>query len=228
MKKRNRRTGRNTGVIAAAAVTAVLLAVLIFSCSGKDKQNADDDVTDIEAADEKDRNTDREQRLLAETVTVTEEPEGSSDLYGIMYSRILDIDSESGPGSRYTLQDKSDPENAWSVTASDVAFIEAEMKLGAEIAVLYHGDIINDFDNVEIIAMIPDGDYDLKKTEGITVSNLMDSFTVNKNGQTVTFEKDNCHIEPEAMDNDHGDRIIIYYAAGGANGNWPLRVFKAK
>lgn len=153
---------------------------------------------------------------------------GASPYYGVMYVSVLDVSGNSGDSDAvYSFKDKKDPENAWSVTGLEIGDIEADMTPGADVAVLFHGDVIRDADNIEFIAVLPDGEYTLKQAEGTTLSNTMSSFVIEtSDGGSLSFLKDNCSIENDAMQSDSGDRIRVYYADGGALGNFPLSVFK--
>lgn len=154
--------------------------------------------------------------------------DGISPYYGVMYVSVLDVNGNLGDSDTvYSFKDKNDPENAWSVTGLEIGDIEADMTPGADVAVLFHGDVIRDADNIEFIAVLPDGSYTLKQAEGTTLSNTMSSFVIEtSDGGSLSFLKDNCSIENDAMKSDSGDRIRVYYADGGALGNFPLSVFK--
>lgn len=168
--------------------------------------------------------------VYEESITADEAALGNgvSPYYGIMYVSVLDVSGNPGDSDTvYSFKDKNDPENAWSVTGLEIGDIEADMTSGADVAVLFHGDVIRDADNIEFIAVLPDGDYTLKQAEGTTLSNTMSSFVIEtSDGGNISFLKDNCSIENDAMKSDSGDRIRVYYADGGALGNFPLSVFK--
>lgn len=162
-----------------------------------------------------------------ESIAVTDDDtiESVSPYYGIMHVNILDINGSLGDSSTvYSFKDKNDPENAWSVTGLEIGDIEAEMAVGADAVILFHGDVIKDGEGMEFIAVLPEGNYVLRQAEGITLSNTMSSFVVNAAGGELTFLKDNCMIDEGVMNNDSGDRVRVYYADGGELGNYPLRV----
>lgn len=162
-----------------------------------------------------------------ESIAVSNVNEAASPYYGIMYASVMDINGSQGDSSTvYSFRDKSDPENVWSVTELEIGAIEAEISEGADVALLFHGDVIRDSENIEFIAVLPDGSYTLKRTEGITLSNTMSTFTlITGSGEDITFIKDNCRIEDGAMSTDSGDSVVVYYADGGELGNYPLRIY---
>ncbi len=153
--------------------------------------------------------------------------EEASPYYGVMYVSVLDVNGNPGDsGTVYSFKDKNDPENAWSVTGLEIGAIEAELVPGADVAILFHGDVIRDGENLEFIAVLPDGNYKLRKTVGTTISNTMSTFVVQTaEGSTVSFLKDNCRIEDGAMNRDSGDLVIVYYADGGELGKFPMRIY---
>ena len=54
----------------------------------------------------------------------------------------------------------------------------------------------------------------------------MSTFTVlTDGGEEITFLKDNCMVDENALSSDSGDHVIVYYADGGELGNFPARVF---
>ncbi len=153
--------------------------------------------------------------------------EDASPYYGVMYVSVLDVNGNPGEsGTVYSFKDKNDPENAWSVTGLEIGVIEAELVPGADVAILFHGDVIRDAENLEFIAVLPNGNYQLRKAAGTTVSNTMSSFVVETaDGTRINFTKDNCRIEEGSMNRDSGDSVVVYYADGGELGKFPMRVY---
>ena len=165
-----------------------------------------------------------------ESIAVAEQSSvgDESPYYGIMYASVLDINGNQGDSNTvYTFKDKKDPENAWSVTGLEIADIEADLVTGNDVVILFHGDIVNDAEELEFIAVLPDGDYSLKQAEGTTLSNTMSVFELETaDNNTIEFIKDNCKMDEDAMNSDSGDKIKVYYADGGELGNFPLRIVK--
>ena len=95
------------------------------------------------------------------------------------------------------------------------------------MVILFHGDIVKDAEELEFIAVLPDGNYSLKQAEGTTLSNTMSVFALETtDNNTIEFIKDNCKMDEDAMKSDSGDKIKVYYADGGELGNFPLRIVK--
>ncbi len=165
-----------------------------------------------------------------ESIAVTEQSSvgDESPYYGIMYASVLDINGNQGDSNTvYTFKDKKDPENAWSVTGLEIADIEADLVTGNDVVILFHGDIVKDAEELEFIAVLPDGNYSLKQAEGTTLSNTMSVFALETaDNNTIEFIKDNCKMDEDAMKSDSGDKIKVYYADGGELGNFPLRIVK--
>ena len=129
----------------------------------------------------------------------------------------------------YSFKDKNDPDNAWSVTGLEIGYIEAELAAGTDVVILFHGDMVRNTEDVEFIAVLPDGGYTLKRIFGVTTANMMSSFTVQTgDGTQIQLIKDNCRIDNGAMTRDSGDPVIVYYADGGELGCYPLRVYEGK
>lgn len=205
-----------------AMLCGLLLAVLLSGCRGAGSANAEE--TSPEAGMPE---TEISSEQYEESIAVSNVNEAASPYYGIMYASVMDINGSQGDSSTvYSFRDKSDPENVWSVTELEIGAIEAEISEGADVALLFHGDVIRDSENIEFIAVLPDGSYTLKRTEGITLSNTMSTFTlITGSGEDITFIKDNCRIEDGAMSTDSGDSVVVYYADGGELGNYPLRIY---
>ena len=164
------------------------------------------------------------------TVAAKYPGEEGSPYYGIMYATVLDINGSGMDSSTvYSFKDKNDPDNAWSVTGLEIGDIEAELSAGTDVVILFHGDMVGDTENVEFLAVLPDGQYALKRVSGVTTSNMMSSFTVQAgDGTQIQMIKDNCRIDNGAMTRDSGDPVVVYYADGGELGCYPLRVYEGK
>lgn len=153
--------------------------------------------------------------------------EAGSPYFGVMHARVLGAQTDEQEGTTtYTLQDLSDPDNAWSISDTDIGSIDADLTKGNTVAVFFHGDIVSDSENVHFIAIAPDGNYEIKRIEGVTTSNVMSTFRLQEaNGSEISFLKDNCEMEEGAMQNDSGDHIVVYYAAGDGDMNYPLKIY---
>lgn len=204
---------------AALILTAVILTLSLASCGGKNDKS--------ETTPEETEET-REQ--YPETVAYVSDDEEVSGLFGVMHAHVLNVqDGEKDGLFVYTLRDKSDPENAWSLNSQDIGTVVAEVGRGKEVAVLFSGDMIEDTDNVEFIAILDDRNYKIKSVEGITVANMMSSFTLRaKDGREYTFLKDNCRVDRDALSTEGNGRVIVYYADCGDQELYPLRVYKVK
>ena len=168
-----------------------------------------------------------ESETYAETAAVRGVNEDGSRYFGIMHAVILDVQTDRSGDRTYSLKDKSDPEEAWSVTEAELAYMEAEPAPDAEVALLFHGDIIGDSENVRFLAMLPEGSYTVRSATGVTESNMMSSFSMRTGkGELLSFVKDNCRMEEGAMTETDGDRITVYYAEGASN--YPFKVYKAE
>ncbi len=212
------------------AILLLLCAVLASGC-GKLHRPADEKEstageTSVEE-DEESAETENYGGSYPGTVAVRDVTEDGSPYFGIMYATVLDINGSANDSSTvYSFKDKNDPDNAWSVTGLEVGDIETELSTGMDVAILFHGDMIRDSENVEFLVVLPDGDYQIRRCEGTTVSNMMSTFTIQtSNGGELQFIKDNCRVDSGAMQKDSGDRVVVYYADGGA-GLFPLRVYK--
>ncbi len=168
-----------------------------------------------------------EESIAAEKAELAE---GESPYFGIMHASIIDINGSVGESSTvYSFKDKIDPENIWSVTGLEIGDIETEIAVGNDVAVLFNGDIVRDAENLQFLVLLPEGDYELKKTAGITTSSTMSGFSIEtSDGRTVEFFKDNCRIDDDTLNTDSGDEVKVYYADGSELGNYPLRVFSLK
>ncbi len=164
------------------------------------------------------------------TVEATDSTGSVSGNFGIMHATVLGIQPDETEGiDIYNLQDKNDTENMWSIPADQIGSIDADMSVGSEVAVAFKGDMINDYENVEFIAVIPAGNYMISSVEGTTLVNVMSTFSIKADdGTEMTFLKDNCEIEEDAMTGDSGERVCVYYAGSSDGINYPLAVYKGE
>ena len=208
------------------AVSGMILAALLLSACSRGVSGTEE----TETQEETTAAYETPMGSYEESIAVSGVNEKESPYYGVMYVSVLDVNGSSGDSKTvYSFKDKSDPENAWSVTGLEIGVIEAEIVPGADVAILFHGDVMRDGENLEFIAVLPDGDYEIKKAVGTTVSNTMSSFVLDTgNGTQISFFKDNCKIEDDAMNRDSGDRVTVYYADGGELGKYPLRIYKTE
>ena len=143
----------------------------------------------------------------------------------------MEINGNAGESSTmYTFRDKADPDNVWSFTGLEIGDMEVTPEEGQNVVILFNGDIINDSENVEFMVILPDGEYKLKRTEGKTSDNMMSTFSIDtSDGEKLQFLKDNCKADEDAMKNESGESVIVYYAenADGTE-NYPLRIYKGR
>lgn len=165
-----------------------------------------------------------EESIAAEKAEIAE---GESPYFGIMHASIIDINGSIGESSTvYSFKDKIDPENIWSVTGLEIGDIETDMAVGNDVVVLFNGDIVKDAENLQFLVLLPEGQYVLKKAEGVTTSSTMSVFSIRtSDGGVLDFLKDNCRMDENTLNADSGDKVRVYYADGGELGNYPLRVF---
>lgn len=163
------------------------------------------------------------------TIEAAAEDEENASYFGVMYATVIDIQTEEDGTTIYSLQDENDPENAWALSSMNIGDIIADMEKGGKVSFLFGGDIIHDSENVEFIAAVPYGTYQLGTATGTTENNVMSTFSIRTDdGQEMIFLKDNCKIEEGAMVENAGDRVRVYYAFSEAEQiYYPLRVFAA-
>lgn len=162
---------------------------------------------------------------------LAEDPGGeNNETFGIMHACILDVQNDSGGNHTLTVRDDFDPENAWTVDTALVKDVSLTPEKGMRAAILFRGDIIGDPDSVEMIAVWPDGDYQLKSADGTTIANTINDFDIKADAGAgyarLTFVKNNCLMDKDAMEGVTGDRIRVVYADGGSDVKYPLRIFR--
>lgn len=161
--------------------------------------------------------------------TVTAQPEGQeeTDYFGVMHAKVLDVQEGEKDGLFvYMLRDDEDPDNAWCLNSQDIGTVVCEMSAGKKVTALFSGDMIGDPDGVSFIALLDDAGYTIKKVEGTTISNMMNSFIIRTTkGVEMTFVKDNCKVDRDALSTDGNGKIIVYYADCGNVDLYPVRVY---
>ena len=103
-------------------------ALLLTGCFGRSSSEEEAEGEEItETADPEEQ--EEMEGEYAGTVAAREAAADESPYYGIMYATILDINGSGNDSSTvYSFKDKSDPDNAWSVTGLEVGDIETELK----------------------------------------------------------------------------------------------------
>lgn len=199
--------------------SCLLLSLSVFSGCGRHKKEEPEETETVA------RNLSSEYPGLCEVKNGDGEV---VDIFGIMHALILDVQ----PGEKsglfvYTLRDRFDPENAWSIESKYVGDIFADMEKGNEVSVLFSGNIVDDPDSVNFIAMVDDEEYKIKKAEGTIINNMMNSFTMlSSTGVELVFRKDNCTVDRDALSTSSKDRITVYYADFGSPELYPFRVYR--
>lgn len=162
-----------------------------------------------------------------ETMAMEETPKTGSPFLGIMHAVITGVVTESDGVTVYSFQDKLDKENVWAIPGVELGDVLVDPISGTETAILFQGDVINDSENVDFIVMLPEGEYDIKRAEGVTTQNAMSTFSLRTlSGEELVFLKDNCVIEDGALDEDSGDNVIVYYAQSREDGAcYPFRIY---
>ena len=165
-----------------------------------------------------------------ETVAADGINEDGSGFFGIMHAVLSGVVQEKDGMTVYTFQDKLDPDNSWAIPGIELGDVLVDPEKGTETAILFQGDIINDADSVDFIAMLPEGEYEIKRAEGVTMHNSMSTFSLrDASGAEIVFLKDNCNVEEGSLENDSGDSIIVYYAESSADGScYPFRIYAGK
>lgn len=165
-----------------------------------------------------------------ETVAADGINEDGSGFFGIMHAVLSGVVQEKDGMTVYTFQDKLDPDNSWAIPGVELGDVLVDPEKGTETAILFQGDIINDADSVDFIAMLPEGEYEIKRAEGVTMHNSMSTFSLrDASGAEIILLKDNCNVEEGSLENDSGDSIIVYYAESSADGScYPFRIYAGK
>ena len=158
---------------------------------------------------------------------------GSSDreVFGIMHGCILDVQTDEGSKNPVlTFRDDEDPENAWTVDTAFVKDVTLTPEKGERAALFFYGDIGMDPDSVEMIAVWPDGKYEIRVVDGVTAENTVDDFKVLEpgkgSGQGLRFVKNNCLADKDAMESPEGDSVRVVYVDSGAAEKYPLRIYR--
>ena len=170
---------------------------------------------------------------VSETYPETTAAEGVNEefspYFGIMHAVLSSVVQEEGGVTVYTFQDKLDRENSWSIPGTELGDVLVDTTPGTETAILFHGDVVNDSENVDFIVMLPEGEYEIKRAEGISISNAMSTFTIRTDqSEEISFIKDNCVIQEGSLEGDNGDNIVVYYARSIEDGVcYPFKVYAA-
>lgn len=203
---------------AASILTMVLLVLSLAACTGGQKEKQAETAVMSQEDGE----------AYPGTVAYQNGEQEIDDKFGIMHATVLDVQNGEKDGLFiYTIRDREDPDNAWCLNSQDVGSIVCDVTGGREVAVLFSGDIVNDPDHLEFIAILDDAPLTIRQAEGTTVSNMMNSFTIRTTkGVEMSFIKDNCKVDRDALSTEPGSRILIYYTEGGTTDHYPLRVYK--
>ena len=203
----------------AKAALLFAVALLLFSLSACGKKDREEETEEAPTEAE---------YSYPGTVYYESEDGSIRDRFGVMHATVLDVqDGERDGLYVYTLRDEQDPDNIWCLYSQEIGSIVAEMNGGKKVAVLFSGDIVNDPDGLEFIAILNDAPYAIKKAEGTTVANMMTSFTVRTGkGVELNFIKDNCKVDRDALSTDNSSRVLIFYADCGGD-KYPVRVYKS-
>ena len=163
-----------------------------------------------------------------ETAASKESEGEGTEYFGIMHATITGAVKE-GDVTVYSFSDKNDPENVWSVPGTELGDILIDPVSGAETAILFCGDMMKDSENVDFVVMLPEGEYEILRAEGVTIENAMSTFAISTaSGEEIFFLKDNCRIEDGSLEQDSGDHIVVYYARSKEDGTcYPFRVYAA-
>ena len=195
-----------------------ILALFAFTgCGGEKKKEEEEETTEA-------------RRILSDEYPdiceVTNEDGSTRDIFGVMYAGCLMVQDDGEGHFIYTLRDDADPENAWSIESRLVGDIFTEVEKGSRVAVLFSGDIVDDPDNVVFISILPDRECRIKHARGTIINNIIDSFTMlTEEGREITFKKDNCLVDRDALSTESGDTILVYYADCGYPEMYPFRVY---
>lgn len=222
------------------SIPAVLLALSLTACfnqagteikgSGENQdqvQTETESISEESASLETGEQTGEAQVLetYPETLQADEAVEDESPYFGVMYATVLSV-TGSGADVTYTLVDKNNSEDSWTLTSLEIGTIETDMTLDTDVAMLFNGDVINDSENVRFLVALPDGDYTVQKVTGIVTDNMMSTFTLTiSDGSELHFLKDNCRMDEDALELDTSNEITVYFADAGDLGNFPVRIF---
>ena len=198
------------------------LCVLLAACGKKNETE-----TDAETAEE---TTLPEGITYPGAIRVTVPETGAVEIFGVMHGVILDVQSDENGNPVLTVRDDEDPENAWTVDTAFVKDVTLAPKKGDRAALFFYGDIETDPDSVEVIAVWPDGKYEIRVVDGVTAENTVDDFRVLEqgkgSGQGVRFVKNNCLADKDAMESPEGDSVRVVYVDGTAAEKYPLRIYR--
>ena len=159
-------------------------------------------------------------------IRVTVPGSESYETFGVMHGFILDVQTDDGKHPVLTVRDDEDPENAWTVDTAFVKDVAAVPEKGGRAALFFYGDIENDPDSVEMLAVWPDGNYAIRVVDGVTAENTVDDFTVRENGRQtgLRFLKNNCLADKDTTGSSEAVGVRVVYVESGAAVKYPLRI----
>lgn len=206
----------------------VLLAALCFSLAACGKEKEKEPETGLGTAEEEAL---PEGAAYPGAIRVDVPGSDTREVFGVMHGCILDVQTDEGNKNPVlTFRDDEDPENAWTVDTAFVKDVTLTPEKGARAALFFFGDIGTDPDSVEVIAVWPDGKYEIRVVDGVTAENTVDDFRVLEqekgSGQGVRFVKNNCLADKDAMESPEGDSVRVVYVDGGAAEKYPLRIYR--
>ena len=208
--------GEYAGKLRALFLLALCVLFLVTSCGRKEAAEPETEAASQSLSE-----------MYPGLVEVKDRDGEMRDVFGVMHALCLDVQ----PGEKsglyvYTLCDRQDQENAWSIESRFVGDIFADVSKGSEVAVLFSGNIVEDPDSVEFVAFLPEKKYSIRSASGKVVNNMMTSFTLRtKTGEELTFVKDNCKVDRDALSTESGGEVLVYYADPGSLSLYPFRVY---
>lgn len=198
------------------------LCVLLAACGKKNETET--------AAETAEETTLPEGITYPGAIRVTVPETGAVEIFGVMHGVILDVQSDENGNPVLTVRDDEDPENAWTVDTAFVKDVALEAEKGGRAALFFHGDIENDPDAVEMIAVWPDGKYTLKVMDGVTADSTVDDFEVRESGREnapgVRLLKNNCLADKDTTGTVPGTGVRAVYVDGAASAKYPLRIYR--
>lgn len=200
----------------------IILCLSLAACGGKTEETESSAAEITETAERED--------IYPEMIEAIDPAGENSTVFGIMHAYVLEVQSDENGSPVFTLRDDRDPEEAWTVDTATVKDVSKGIEKGSRVAVFFRGDIVKDPDSMEVAAVWPDGKYELKAVDGVTVNVTINEFEVRDGSSTgyvkLTFVKNNCLADKDAMENDRGDSVRVIYVDDGTNVKYPLRIYK--
>ena len=159
---------------------------------------------------------------------LTEKKAEEAEGCGILRGTVID-------GSDYSesITIRTDNGSDYNVLTTSVPLEEiTTIKPGQKVAIAYCGTLQEeDLQGVQLIVTLnPQVQYEVKTVTGVTVTNMMSTFTVKDgDGKEISFMKDNCSIEDNSLSKDSGDHIkVVYVTSMDTEINYPLKIVKAE